>query len=560
MTDQLKFRCSGCQKVLNIPAKFRGKKIKCPNCSTVFQAGKKPATTEPASLAAGPSAGPDISLPQIIPAEEATPDLLDPAFENPTSPAETPSLQPDSFGDLDSHAAPVANVARSQQKVSRREALQRGQQKARQSDGDMDETDQKVQSAGLFLISLPVVASVLPLMGLQLRRLARAGEFAPLLAIFLGLIGAGCIAYARRKRSDGIPLAGAAAAFVLVSGVTGFMVLRTMSPGGSDGAQANRSTRPGRPSAAKTSPPPSAEEKAARAEASRKKMAENAERAARREAEIAERMRKTKERQQKSREERERQAAENKEKFDRAMSAGASRSGATENPFGVGQILDNTSTPEGSNVTPGTDSLPGNPFGSGASRSPFNDDAESEREPERSKEFIESLPHDFENAQARTAVHRRWGSGVMAFAKARQNPKLGKGLKFAPSIGVEQTTGKLFYYDQPIRGVEVMKIGAPSFVPIVADETPSDGAIAVGANQRLVGFNLAFGDGGIVGIQGLFVASDTDEPSDPVPGIWLGMETDDVQQAIVKKGASVHGFVCFQKGLDITGFALVYKN
>ena len=149
----------------------------------------------------------------------------------------------------------------------------------------------------------------------------------------------------------------------------------------------------------------------------------------------------------------------------------------------------------------------------------------------------------------------------MAFAKARGAKNLGKGLKFAKTIGVEQTTGKLLYFDQPIRGVEAIKIGAPEFVPIAANEEPSDGAISIGENQRLAGFNLAFGEEGIVGIQGLFVASDADiQDSEPEPGIWLGQETDNVQQAIVKNGASVHGFVCFTKGREITGFALVYKN
>jgi phage FluMu protein Com len=174
MTDQLKIRCSGCQKTLKIPAKYRGKKIKCPNCSTVLQAGKKP-TAESASHNPTAFVPPDISLPQDLPLEEVTPSLLEPTLEDSLlEPQTAQSPQPDPFADL-GNAAPVANVARSHQNISRRDALNRGQQKSKQRDEELDETDQRLQSAGVFMICLPIIASFLPLMGLQLRRLARAG-------------------------------------------------------------------------------------------------------------------------------------------------------------------------------------------------------------------------------------------------------------------------------------------------------------------------------------------------------------------------------------------------
>ncbi len=64
---------------------------------------------------------------------------------------------------------------------------------------------------GIFLVVVPILAAILPLFGLQLRRLASAGEYAPLGAMILGFIGGGMIYYARRNRSDAI-IAGMGAA------------------------------------------------------------------------------------------------------------------------------------------------------------------------------------------------------------------------------------------------------------------------------------------------------------------------------------------------------------
>ncbi len=93
----------------------------------------------------------------------------------------------------------------------------------------MTETDQNIQSSGLFLLSLPIIATVLPLFGLQLRRLAKAGEFAPVAAMFLGFIGVGMICYARRKQGDAAILGSAAAVFVLFSGIGGFFLVSTVT-------------------------------------------------------------------------------------------------------------------------------------------------------------------------------------------------------------------------------------------------------------------------------------------------------------------------------------------
>ena len=112
-------------------------------------------------------------------------------------------------------------------------------------------------------------------------------------------------------------------------------------------------------------------------------------------------------------------------------------------------------------------------------------------------------------------------------------------------------------------GLEVIKIGATEFVPLTLDDAPSDSAIVNGENQQLTGFNLALDDQqAIVGIQGIFISSDPQQSdsAEPVTSQWLGMQTDNIQKTVVKKGNSVHGFACFTKGFTTTGFALVYKK
>ncbi len=79
-----------------------------------------------------------------------------------------------------------------------------GSSHKKRSDEPLSESDSSTQSTGIFLVVVPILAAILPLFGLQLKRLAGAGEYAPLGAMILGFIGAGLIYYARRNRSDAV--------------------------------------------------------------------------------------------------------------------------------------------------------------------------------------------------------------------------------------------------------------------------------------------------------------------------------------------------------------------
>ena len=226
-----KFCCQQCQKIVKVPLKYLGKRIKCPKCSFVFRAGPKP--TEESEIIAELDEEADLSLPLaafVIP----TPDygIQPPLAASQVPPANVPEM-------ATPYALPSSRPANPTPYRSKM-AKQRRSQK-----NEMTEFDTNLQSSGIFLLILPIIATVLPLAGLQLRRLARLGEFAPLGAMVAGLIGVGMICYARRNQGDAPVLGSAAAVFVLFSGIGGFFMVAALAPSQEDSSD-RYSNRPPR--------------------------------------------------------------------------------------------------------------------------------------------------------------------------------------------------------------------------------------------------------------------------------------------------------------------------
>jgi hypothetical protein len=182
-----------------------GKRIKCPKCAFVFRAGPKQTEEIYAELDED-----DFASAAQIPAAS----LVQPVQYAPQPASQVHALPPS--------PRPQHGTARPRKQ---KQAF------------EMTDAESYCQSSGLFLIFLPLLATVLPLFGLQLRRLTKAGEFAPLAAMVLGLIGVGMICYARRRQGDAPLYGSAAAALVLISGVGGFFLVSTLgksSPGNFD--------------------------------------------------------------------------------------------------------------------------------------------------------------------------------------------------------------------------------------------------------------------------------------------------------------------------------------
>lgn len=205
MTDRLRLQCSGCQAVLQMKSEMRGKLVKCPKCGAQFRV-------------------PDVSAKES-PEEEVG--VFDSLPDLPSSGTPFPGATNDSSYWQNSSASyssskPMATAPSGPQK-----SYASSSSRTDDSEEEMGERDQHWQSSGIFLAVIPVLTAVLPLFGLQLRRLSRQEEFAPLLGMVMGLIGAGFIVYARRRRHDAFVAGGAAVLLSLVFGIGGYMLQKS---------------------------------------------------------------------------------------------------------------------------------------------------------------------------------------------------------------------------------------------------------------------------------------------------------------------------------------------
>lgn len=99
---------------------------------------------------------------------------------------------------------------------------------AKKQGADLTEQESGLQASGIFLIAVPLITTLLPLFGVQLKRLAGLGNYAPLGGLFLGLIGSGIIVWARRKRSDSLVMGAIGAVCSTVFGIGGYSILEFM--------------------------------------------------------------------------------------------------------------------------------------------------------------------------------------------------------------------------------------------------------------------------------------------------------------------------------------------
>ncbi len=220
MSSQLRLKCPGCQVTLQLKGELRGKEVACPKCQKRFRIpAAKPAASDPS-----PAARPTVAARPVASTAPSTP-----------KPTNEPSLwdDPQLFGGAPSQPDPFAQSSMGSQPQAysgyyapMQSSGKSGSSHKKRSDEPLSESDSSTQSTGIFLVVVPILAAILPLFGLQLKRLAGAGEYAPLGAMILGFIGAGLIYYARRNRSDAVIAGMGAAVVTLVFGVGGFLIQR----------------------------------------------------------------------------------------------------------------------------------------------------------------------------------------------------------------------------------------------------------------------------------------------------------------------------------------------
>jgi hypothetical protein len=206
MVNQLRYQCPGCQTTLQVSGELRGKVVACPKCQRRVRLPDSPLAKVPAQKREPDPLGslPDVSQSAAsFPGPASNPSFwqsaeLSNAIPPPTYPTYQSAPQPSSYAPAERYHKP--------------------------EDRELTEADASLQSTGIFLVVIPILAAILPLFGLQLRRLARAGEFAPLGAMILGFIGAGIILYARRGRRDAPWIGIVAVMATLIFGVGGFLL------------------------------------------------------------------------------------------------------------------------------------------------------------------------------------------------------------------------------------------------------------------------------------------------------------------------------------------------
>ncbi len=227
MSQTTPYACPDCQKMLAIPNQHLGKQIRCPGCKNTFRT---------AAIAT-----PTPTVPAAPVLTDDDPFGNDPFGNNSSDPFNTEPFEQDLANDpfadpglqqanpLASNSARPAYLAGGATNARRGNARPaKKSNNKRNATPEMTEAEQRAFGSGIFLLVVPIVATVLPLMGLQLRRLAKLGDAAPLAGIVLGLVGAGFIAYARRNQKDKILSPILAGVFSVVIGVVGFFLLTTL--------------------------------------------------------------------------------------------------------------------------------------------------------------------------------------------------------------------------------------------------------------------------------------------------------------------------------------------
>ena len=263
MSSKIRVKCPSCQITLQVSSESRGKQIACPKCKTTLRLPAAPASSVPASPAragsparAASPASPATTKPAAaIPV--ATPNNPVVSARKPAasahkivtkkqsvsssspqseSPWDDPNLIPSAPGHMAAPNASATNSWEHQSSPSFTPTTSFGgtgyaniprayAKKSRKPDVELNEQESRMQSSGIFLIIIPLIATLLPLFGVQLKRLAGLGNYAPIGGLFLGLIGSGFIVWARRNRSDAFVMGAIGAFCAIFFGLGGFTLL-----------------------------------------------------------------------------------------------------------------------------------------------------------------------------------------------------------------------------------------------------------------------------------------------------------------------------------------------
>lgn len=253
--DFVRLQCPDCSKKLKIPSAKARKKIVCPKCSQLFKCPPKPAEDN-LGIAIDSNGNPIAKRPQPEvwqdPDLQMLPALPEDLQETPINEAElvdTEAMKLESVTDEDALLKPkkrfrsgsrsgshsgsgsgvtdsnywadsgAATSPESRTNFSRAQVYKSVTSKKPPS-GPLSPRDEWFKQFGITLVIFGIGASILPMVGLQWRRMSFEGTAAPIAGMVFGLIGSGLIGWAkRRNRTEAAIAAGClAVAITCVSG------------------------------------------------------------------------------------------------------------------------------------------------------------------------------------------------------------------------------------------------------------------------------------------------------------------------------------------------------
>ena len=498
MSNLLRVQCPGCHTTLRMKEELRGKQVACPKCEARLRWPEVSEAIEVTPI--DPSDSPPMKSSTIWDDESFLTSSIPPPVMLPAiTPGQVQSNpyihnQQNNASSLDSYQ--TGNPNSSFGPITSKKRLRYEDYDDEERDGELSEADANLQSTGIYLVVIPVLAAILPLFGLQLRRLARSGEYAPLGAMILGFLGAGIIVYARRNRSDATIAGAIAVAVTLIFGVGGFLLQTAEFP---------IETR----------------------KAGDKVIITPADKARQEEA-----RRQFEERTSHMQEEQIRLSQQAAERFERSEARA---------PQLFPDVTVNAGPPHRSPNPSGSS------FRENLHEEPPIRASETANIPSRipSNARLELLSQDPEVMfQLMKAYHR----GSTQFVRLRID---GKKLVRKNSVGSDGSIGQV-YLDDPVTSICGLSIGKQlTIVPITTAEAAAKYAVRASDDRQLHGLRFAFEGSSIVGYQGLLSSKST---SEVIETEWFGRHTKDIRESLnPKPGRS--GMVCYCNGFGFCGFA-----
>lgn len=435
-------------------------------------------------------------VPMAHPVEEPCPKAT--VIITPNAPTAIPNAAP--RAQSPTSPSPTASQWVSENDSTGYTAIKKPVNKPKKPSG-MNEVEEKLFNSGVALLFVPLIATVLPLVGLQLKILAVFGIIAPLIGILFGIVGAVMITFARHRIGDQVAMGAASAMLTISFGVVGGFIALVLNPDGINFGSGNyehtRSVELG------SVPPISLES----SEAIR----------------------------------------------DRDSHLPGYRPPGS-GPPNVGSGMPPTVAPLNP-TTPGTGGLASVPPSDSSGIKKEDGPPETQFEVADGKKYPDNPALEVEQGKDESLeLLVKMANAISTFRAQPDVPGANKkDIKVENLVGYETKSG-LLYDDIHVKALcGFSPIGYFDIVPIELTESQFAHALRPKVGEVLIGLRFSFEKEQIVGVQGIFHGGEDDADRET---IWIGKETDEKKASMIPESGP-HGFVIFKNGPASVGFGWV---